>query len=381
MPISHARLRALAAGVAAMCVVTAASAADGNSAELVAQKIPVAADMGTIVAANITVKNVGTDAWTAERKAALEIKEAGADKNWGVSRVELDPTEVVQPGDSKTFRFDLKIPETPGNYLFAWSMMLDGQVLPTHGASASPIRVDDPVARSGFVSQLMPDRVSPGERFKTLVQFRNDGRASWSRAKGVRLAVSDAATAKAWGLQSVELENDDVVLPGNVATFAFHMIAPTKPGTYDLAWRMFQDGRQFFGESAPPAAISVGNSARATAVGTFSAEFVGQTIPHTVQPNQTFRVVVVFKNTGSQAWVTGNVVLAAQPPANNLLWLVDEIELAGARAVTPGDIKAFEFTVRAPAEPGIYPFIWRLYHVGSGGFGDRSEMRQINVAK
>lgn len=381
MRISHARLRALAAGVAALCVVTAASAADGNSAELVAQKIPAAADMGTIVAADVTLKNVGTDAWTSDRKAALEIKDAGANKNWGVSRIELDPTEIVQPGDSKTFRFDLKIPETPGNYLFTWSMTLDGQTLPTHGASATLVRVDDPVARSTFVSQLMPDRAAPGERFKTLVQFRNDGRASWSRAKGVRLAMSDAATAKAWGLQSIELENDDVVLPGNVATFAFHMTAPSKPGTYDLGWRMFQDGRQFFGENAPPAAISVGNSAKKSTVASFGAEFVGQTIPQTVQPNQTFRTVIVFKNTGNQAWETGNVVLAAQPPSNNLLWLVDEIQLSDARAVEPGDIKAFEFTVRAPAEPGRYPFVWRMYHVGSGGFGDRSEMRQITVAK
>ena len=366
-----------------MLAVTAmqAGAEAGNRAEYVSQHIPSAADMGSIVPATLTLKNVGTETWTHDRKAALEIKPANATKNWGVTRVALESSEAIPPGESKTFRFDLHIPDTPGDYPFNWQMTLDEQALPILAAPRTTIRVDDPLARATFVSQLTPDQVAPGERFKALLQFRNDGRAKWSRANGVRLAATNFATAKLWNLPHVELEDGEYIMPGEIATFSFQMTAPTKPGGYDLGWRMFQDGRRFFGEAAPPAEITVGHDAQHAVTATLGAEFVGQTIPNRVQPNQMFNVTLLFKNTGALPWLPGAVTLTAQPPANNLLWLLDEVELPGPQSVSPGDIKAFEFTVRAPAEMGSYPFVWRLYHTTTGSFGDRSELQQINVSQ
>ena len=348
-----------------------------GTVEFVKQQVPTRIDVGGSTQVSVTVKNVGSEAWTRDQNVALDIQPLSATQNWGISRVELAPQEAVQPGETKTFEFTIKAPVTPGSYPLYWKILRNGDALAGLTTPQTIVAVDDPFARATFVSQLLPDRAAPGEKFRVFMQFRNDGKTSWSQQQGVHLVAKTAGAGKTWGGDRFDLESGQIILPGQVATFGFQLAAPTAPGNYDLQWQLVQDNTRFFGDVSPATTIAVGKATK-TFSSAFGAEFIGQTLPSPLLANQNYKVTVIFKNVGSTAWQTKNTVLRATTPADGLTWLIDEVSLAAGETVGPDSLKVFEFTIRTPADAGNYPFSWRL-HNNEGFFGDASELVQLHV--
>lgn len=366
--------------LASLCIFAFCQPSYGASAgtvEFVKQTIPARIDVGGSAHIAITVKNVGSEAWTRDQNVALDIQPLSATQNWGLSRVELAPQEAVQPGETKTFEFTIKAPATPGSYPLHWKILRNGDALAGLAAPQATVAVDDPFARATFVSQLLPDRAAPGEKFRVFMQFRNDGKTSWSQQQGVHLVAKTAGAGKTWGGERFDLEPGQIILPGQVATFSFQLAAPTAAGNYDLQWQLVQDNTRFFGDVSPATTIAVGKAAK-TFSSAFGAEFIGQTLPSPLLANQNYKVTVIFKNVGSTAWQAKNAALRATTPADGLIWLVEEVPLAAGETVGPDSLKVFEFTIRTPPEAGNYPFSWRLHNT-EGFFGDASELVQLRV--
>ena len=83
------------------------------------------------------------------------------------------------------------------------------------------------------------------------VKFRNTGTVSWQRGReGRQLNLGIKEDAQTWSASAagwpifdrVAIQNEDEVKPGQVASFAFQVRAPTKPGTYLLKLRPVVDG-------------------------------------------------------------------------------------------------------------------------------------------
>lgn len=116
-----------------------------------------------------------------------------------------------------------------------------------------------------------------------------------------------------------------------------------------------------------------------TPSGPFDSQFISQTVPTTVQPNQTFSVNLKWMNMGSQVWDGANgLKLRAQNPASNTTWGGDTVLLPSSTVALGQQLDA-TFTAIAPRNFGTYNFQWQLYQEGVGLFGQMSANVQITV--
>jgi len=95
-------------------------------AKFVAQSVPSQVNAGQLVPVSITIANQGTTPWTDADSFALGSLTPGNDKTWGWNRIKLAPGETVEPGQTKTFTFDILAPYNPANYVFQWQMLHNG---------------------------------------------------------------------------------------------------------------------------------------------------------------------------------------------------------------------------------------------------------------
>lgn len=231
--------------------------------------------------------------------------------------------------------------------------------------------------RAKFVSQVVADQMTAGQRYTVVVQYRNEGRRSWPAS--VRLAQTGNP---AWGRVSGRLDPHKAVPPGQIGTFRALVKAPRQPGTYTLRWRPMGRGGAF-GPQTPAVKVRVVAAERQPR---WDAEFVHQTLPGLqagdppyalLQVGRAYPVTLVFKNTGRRPWTAGEVRLVPVGDGART-WSVSALELPRGTSVARGEFHAFRFTLLAPLEPGIYPFQWRLERRGRP-FGDASPKVSVTV--
>ncbi|MCH9652008.1 MAG: M4 family metallopeptidase [Deltaproteobacteria bacterium] len=124
-------------------------------------------------------------------------------------------------------------------------------------------------------------------------------------------------------------------------------------------------------------AVGVGSCPTA---GTNNSQYITQSVPTSMTPNQTTTVSVTIKNTGTTTWTrAGNYRLGSQNPQDNLRWGIGRVDLPSNASIAPGQQWTFTFTIRAPAAPATYNFQWRMVKEGVAWFGAFSQNRQIAV--
>ncbi len=111
---------------------------------------------------------------------------------------------------------------------------------------------------AAFVSQTIPaDTLATGETMAVDVLLKNTGESTWDASKGsFSLGSQNPEDNIDWGINKVELDNGELVLPGDEKTFTFNITAPGTPGSYDFQWRM-QNQEGWFGAPTENVVISV----------------------------------------------------------------------------------------------------------------------------
>lgn len=148
----------------------------------------------------------------------------------------------------------------------------------------------------------------------------------------------------------------------------------TPPGTYTIAMLGTAGSLQH----TCPAQLTV-NAGNINA-----ANYVSQSVPTTLNVNQTASATITMKNcraggdcSNLNSWtVAGNYALGSQNPANSNTWGVTTVNVPGT--VNPGSNQAFTFTITAPAVAGSYNFQWQMKQAGVF-FGDLTPNVVINV--
>ena len=222
--------------------------------------------------------------------------------------------------------------------------------------------------QASMVMQLIPGELLSGDQFTGVIQMKNTGRATWSRAGGYYLAPSVAGD---WGMRRIELSKP--VAPSETASFKAEFTAPEKAGEYPFQWQMRHKG-SYFGQPSSLVQLHVGERK----LSRDDAEFVFQNVSQTMLLGETHEVVLQFKNTSRTSWRAGRVSLTSTT-GNGLLWAVDSVEMKPGEVVKPGQFAVFRFNVQAPMEPGHYAFQWQLRHVVDGLFGQPSNGLIIDV--
>lgn len=101
--------------------------AAGNGSEFVSQQnVPFTMELDEKVTVSVTIKNIGTAAWTKADGYILGSQNPEDNESWGLNRVSLGDSDNILPGEEKTFEFEITAPGNPGYYDFQWRMLQDG---------------------------------------------------------------------------------------------------------------------------------------------------------------------------------------------------------------------------------------------------------------
>ena len=110
---------------------------------------------------------------------------------------------------------------------------------------------------SHFVSQVVPSTLQPGQAFIVTLRWLNTGSTSWLGSGGFAIFSQNPANNATWGGNQVPWVNG-AVAPGDTMELLFQAFAPSREGTYDFQWQLFEQGLGFFGEMSTNVSIRVG---------------------------------------------------------------------------------------------------------------------------
>jgi hypothetical protein len=265
-----------------------------------------------------------------------------------------------------------KLNEFNGNYVVAdmvKAFISSAEYRGRFGLNTSPPASNGAV----FVTESVPMSVVAGQDFTALVKMRNVGSTAWSSEANYKLGSQGPQDNYFWGVNRGLLSGN--VSPNSEVTFNLTLTAPATPGSYNFAWRMVQDGVEWFGDVTQGVTITVTSPPNPTP--NVSA-FVSQSVPGSMIAGKIYTVSVTMKNTGTTTWTAADAYrLGSQTPQDNFVWGLNRALLP--KQVLPGEEITFTFDVTAPLTPGMYTFRWRTVRDGVEWFGDYSPNWAINV--
>jgi Ig-like domain-containing protein len=94
-----------------------------NNAVFVDQSVPAAMNPGQQIDVTISMQNTGTATWSVASEHKLGAQNPQDNSTWGFNRVVLEVGDSIEPGQSKTFSFQVTAPANPGVYNFQWRML------------------------------------------------------------------------------------------------------------------------------------------------------------------------------------------------------------------------------------------------------------------
>jgi hypothetical protein len=105
-----------------------------------------------------------------------------------------------------------------------------------------------------FISQSAPKSMGEGLLYSVSVTMKNTGSNTWDPSV-FKLGSQNPQDNGTWGMGRVLLSA--LVPPGSQAVFSFVVTAPVLAGTYNLQWRMVQEGIEWFGDTTPNIPVAV----------------------------------------------------------------------------------------------------------------------------
>ena len=229
---------------------------------------------------------------------------------------------------------------------------------------------------SKYVSQSIPDRMIPGNKYNIIISFQNSGTDTWAPGNVRLKLLPDEENKSIWTVSELELTK--MIEPGNTATIEFTVAAPTAAGVYKFAGRLTSNG-SYFGEQSKTLEITVNSDVSLTEAMN-SAAFVEQTVPSIMEAGKKYKVMISYTNTGKTTWNKNSYRLimldAAGNPLTGNFWNTYSVSLD--ENIDPGSSKVFNFDV-IPFAPGTYTLQWRMASGETGLFGDLSNPAVVTV--
>ncbi len=214
---------------------------------------------------------------------------------------------------------------------------------------------------SSVVSSSVPIGVLPGQTFTATITMKNEGTTAWTNtgANPYKLGSQSPQDNTTWGMNRVLLPSSPIN-PGQNVTFTFSATAPATAGAYTFAWKMLQEGVQWFGQTFTTT-INVGNS----------AAVVSGSLPTTAATGQVFTASIIMKNNGGTIWTNTGANpyrLGSQSPQDNTTWGTNRAWLPSS-PINPGNNVTITVSAKAPATVGTFTFAWRMLQEPGTYFG------------
>jgi len=234
--------------------------------KFISQVVPTEMEGGKEYTLVVQYKNLGPGAWSASENIQLTLADSPDRQSWGTVRGTLDRDAAVRRDEVGTFRATVRAPRKGGTYTLQWQLRSGNSVVgePT---PKSKVTVLDAVSANvaEFVSQTVPGMKKAGEYFTVLergtvypitLTFKNNGSVAWTMNK-VRLVSQSPTQNIIWAIDQVDLRPNETVDPGEMKSFTFKIITPSRPGIYPLQWQLMDDVGAAFGTPTDKIAVTV----------------------------------------------------------------------------------------------------------------------------
>ena len=253
--------------------------------------------------------------------------------------------------------------------------------------------VPDNGLHSAWMSQTQLPSLQPASTAQATLLFRNTGTKTWTRGVAgsqVALGVNgDSVSFSTLGMNvgwpsanRVAIQNEASVGPGATASFTFTVKAPFGAGTVRIPLRLVIDGVAWLDDQ--------GVFMPVTTVVDYHSRWVSESAFPTLRVGETSAPLsIVFRNTGSEAWVRGTLGQEARLAVNQdnaqwaglgVNWLsANRVAAQTEGVVTPGGVGTFTFQVRAPTTPGLYAIHLRAVIDAVTWMEDEGVFLYINV--
>lgn len=279
-PFAHLRKSPLwlATGLAIALSTSALAAADPSDAsaatksaptgrvKFISQMLPTEMEGGKEYTILVQYKNVSSGAWSQSDSLQLFLVDSPDRQSWGSVKSTLEKDAAIRVDEVGTFKAIVRAPRKGGSYSMQWQLRNNGSPFgePT---PKMKITVSDAVSANAaeFISQTVPGMKKAGEYFTVLdrgsvypitVTFKNNGSVTWSADK-VRLVSQAPLQNIVWAIDQVDLRANESVEPGEIKSFTFKIITPSRPGIYPLQWQLMDGLGAIFGTATDKIAVTV----------------------------------------------------------------------------------------------------------------------------
>ncbi|MEM9554968.1 MAG: NBR1-Ig-like domain-containing protein [Acidobacteriota bacterium] len=331
-----------------------------NDAMVESVSFPSTLGCGQQATATVTMRNIGTDSWTAA--AGYQLFALGSSDPLATGPSFPIPGGVtVAPQQTVSFTIPLDAPTTPGLYTSDWRMFqygsgsFGGSVIRQVSVTCTTTTDNAAVDAVTFPSSLDCDQTG-----SATVTMRNTGTSSWIAADGYALEAVGGSDPLATTLSIPPVEP---VGPGQSVTFSIPLRAPSAAGSYTSSWRMARSGTAFGATASGSVAVSCSGGGPDD-----NSVLVGDTLPTSLGCGAGASATITLRNTGSSTWsAAGGYRLGAvggSDPLSNVLYIG-----LGSATVAPGQEHTFALALTAPTASGTYRSDWRMFHQGWSEFG------------
>lgn len=328
-------------------------------AQIISSSIPEKMDAGRSYNVSVTVKNTGSNTWTAANSYRLGVL------GWSYSFMNTNRVQLpssVAPNGTVTFNFTLTAPPTAGTNNIVLQMVQDGFTWfgPVLNKQITVSGNLQPYS-SAFISSTIPAKMQPGKSYNVSVTLRNTGSNTWTTQDYYRLGIL-SSTASFINVNRFDLPSS--VAPFGTATFNFTLTAPSQEGAYNINLQMVRDGVTWFGDSLGS------NIAVTKSISSYDSQIIESTIPDVMSPGGTYNVSVTIRNTGSNVWTSASNyrlgALGLDVPFMN----TNRVSLPTNISVSTDGIITLNFMLTAPTTPGTYSIYWQMVCDGITWFGN-----------
>ncbi|MCY3968688.1 MAG: NBR1-Ig-like domain-containing protein [Acidobacteria bacterium] len=310
--------------------------------------VPSTMGAGSSTTVTVRMRNDGTTTWTSAANYKLGSQRPQDNVTWGLNRASL--ATAVPPNATADFAFTITAPAKVGSYKFRWRMVrgTDGWFGDKTELRLITVEADE----------------SPSFGASTIHS------QTWVKNTAISSLTLPAATGG----------NGDL-------TYALAGTLP-KGVTFDASTRTLsgtptkkQEATQYTytatDEDGDAASLSF--TIRVAAQASDDASFVSYMgVPSTMAAGSSASVTVRMRNDGTTTWTSmADYKLGSQRPEDNTTWGLSRVSLPSD--VVPNAAADFTFTITAPTKLGSYKFRWRMVRGTGDWFGDKTELKEIEV--
>ncbi len=226
-------------------------------AKFVSQIVPNTLASNSNYKVTIQFQNTGSADWSNDSGFSIVPTKKSVHTAWGINSVQLPQNTTVSPGQFLTASIPVKTPKKPGNYPFEWQLAKNGSLFGQKSPKIN-IRVEsaEKPNQAEIVFQRVQSSMKAKNQYEVTVVVKNTGTSMWS-ADSVSLVSQSPAKNLDWFINNIEMQNNDMVLPGGMKSFTFKVVAPQKPGIYNFQWQLYDKKIGFFGPKTPLEQIRV----------------------------------------------------------------------------------------------------------------------------